>query len=530
MPVNDLSTRMKNLLGNLSPGKKIMLALLVAATISGFIGMMLWAGKPDYHTLYTDLSLEDAGAIVEKLKEQKVPFQISANGTSVRIPREQVYETRLALASEGLPQSNAAGFELFDNAKLGMTEFVQNINYQRALQGELARTINRFTEVENSRVHIVMETKSLFVDQEKPATASVILKLRPGKWLTQDQIQGIVHLVATSVPGLKTENITVVDNLGKMLAGFKEDSGFRKATSDQLEYQKRVEETLEKRINTMLEKTLGPNKAVTRVSCSMDFNRQEMTEERYNPENRVVRSEQLLSENATGSGTIPMGVPGVASNLESQGTTEQQPASNRSFQKQDRTVNYEIGKLTSHTVKPIGEITKVSVAVVVDGSVQTVANKEGQPEEQYVPRSPEEMEKLESIVKRAVNFDAQRGDEIEVVNIPFNTQKDSLETEETFSDSWRDTIKNYSALIKYAFIGIFLIFTFLFVVRPLVRWLTTSPGPEGELLKQLPKTVDEIEKEYAVGSGITYADRAALMIAKDKDVSMGLMQDWLKEK
>ena len=192
----------------------------------------------------------------------------------------------------------------------GMTEFAQNVNYQRALQGELSRSINRIGEIESSRVHIVLPEKSLFVEEEEPATASVILKLRPGKWLSQSQINGIVHLVSSSVARLKPENVTVVDQNGKLLAGVKNDSSFGNLSSDQLEYQNRVEKNLENRVRTMLESALGEDKAIVRLSCSFDFKSQEKTEELYLPDNRVVRSEQSLNESSTNPELAPSGDPG----------------------------------------------------------------------------------------------------------------------------------------------------------------------------------------------------------------------------
>ena len=220
MPLNEAGGQIKNLMASLSPAKKITLAVLIISTVAGFIMLMTWTGRLEYRSLYSGLAPEDAGEILTYLKAQKIPYRISENGTGIQVPHDKVHESRMALASQGMPQGGGIGFEVFDNTKLGMTEFVQNVNYQRALQGELSRTINRIAEVESSRVHIVMPAKSLFIEQEEPATASVVLKLRRGKWLTGDQVQSVVHLVSSSVSRLKPENVTVVDTSGKLLAGF----------------------------------------------------------------------------------------------------------------------------------------------------------------------------------------------------------------------------------------------------------------------------------------------------------------------
>ena len=251
MGIRQLLLQLKTLFQNLSPGKRIALVVLVLGTAAGFSLLMMWTGRADFQPLYSNLAVEDAGIILSKLKEHKIPYRIAGNGSSILIPQEHIHEMRMSLASDGLPQGGNVGFEVFDNTKLGMTEFAQNVNYQRALQGELARTINRFNEVESSRVHIVMPEKSLFIDNEEPATASVVLKLRPGKWLSQLQVNGVIHLVSSSVPRLATENVTVVDNNGKLLSEFKEQSGFGALNSDQLEYQAKVERSLEIRIKSM---------------------------------------------------------------------------------------------------------------------------------------------------------------------------------------------------------------------------------------------------------------------------------------
>ena len=547
MPSNDFATQLKTLLKNLTPAKKIALFTLVTGTVISLIFLVTWAGKPDFQLLYSNLASEDAGAILAQLKDKKIPYQISSNGSSILIPSEQIYETRLELASQGIPQGSGVGFEIFDNTKLGMTEFVQNVNYQRAIQGELSRTINGFSEIESSRVHIVMPSKSLFIEEEEAATASVVLKVRSGRRLNEEKIQGIVHLVSSSVSGLSPENVTIVDNYGKMLAGFKSSSPIGKTNSDQLEFQQKIEKTLEDRVASMLETALGPNKAVARVSCLLDFTRLETTEEKYQPQNQVIRSEQALNETSTAQITVPIGVPGVVSNLaENQtATTEStEPAETTNtndtaketkpptFQKQDRTVNYEIGKVTSHTVHQMGTIERLTVAVIIDGTYKAGKGVTGTGELKYTPRTQEEMKQFEDIVKRAVNFDAARGDEIKVANIPFETSKVNFpQGEEAVAEAgWLLMLKQYSSQIKYGLLIMFLLFSFIFVVRPLIQWLISSSIGEGVLLGQLPKTIEEVEREYGGDlKNLPFRNRALQMISNDKERSAEVMQDWLKE-
>jgi len=533
MPFLDFTAQLTTLFKNLTPGKRITLVFLVMVTVLGFVFLISWSGNPDFQILYSNLSPEDAGNIVLKLKEERIPYKISFNGNSILIPEERIYEIRLQLASQGLPQGGGVGFEVFDNTKLGMTEFVQNVNYQRALQGELARTINGLIEIESSRVHIVMPSKSLFIDEEEPATASVVLKLRPGRFLNKDQIQGVIHLVSSSVSGLKPEDVMIVDNYGKMLSGVKGTSLLGQFTSDQLELQDKIEQGLEKRITTMLEAVLGNEKAIVRVSCLLDFKRLEKTEERYDPANIVVRSEQIFNENSKGTGLTSMGIPGVESNLAEETKPTEIGSSNSGFQKQDKTVNYEIGKVTSHIVEPVGKVERISVAVMVDGIYKMIKGKDGREERKYFSRGQEEMEKLENLVKTAVSFDASRGDNVEVMNAPFESTKVLPEDQRgkgTGSEglSWTTYLKYLKPIIKAGFLVTFLLLSFIFVVRPVVAWITTSPG-RSELLTQLPKTVSEIEKEYGGEvKSLPFRDRASDIIRNNREGSVQLMKDWLK--
>ncbi len=531
MGLRQFFLQLKTVLQNLSSGKRITLIILIIGTAAGFIVLMTWTGRADFQPLYADLDPEDAGVIISKLKERKIPYRIAGSGKTILIPQEHIYETRMDLASEGLPQGGHIGFEVFDNTKLGMTEFAQNVNYQRALQGELARTINRFSEVESSRVHIVMPEKSLFIEDEEAATASVVLKLRSGKWLNQSQVNGIVHLVSSSVPRLAPENVTVVDSNGKLLSGFKEQSAFGTLSSDQLEYQAKVETTLENRIKSMLEKALGPDKAIVRLSCELNFRQQEKTEERFYPENHVVRSEQYFNEKTTEPEPMPEGVPGIRSNLPQENPENKVTAVNTTSEKQDRTVNYEIGKITSRILEPVGEMQRISVAVLVDGTYKRIEKAEGKIEFQYIPRTAEEMRKLENICKRAVNFDAERGDQVEVVNIPFETTTliENLDSGE--DEGWFARLKAYQSYVKYAFLGLFLFLSFAFIVKPLIRWLTELSIADMEIVKQLPKTVGEIESEFGNNAkSLTFTDQASKLIANDNEASVTVMRDWLKEK
>ena len=532
MPIRQIIAQLQNLFKSISAGKRIVLLTFAVGFIAGFVFLMNWAGKPEFHPLYSHLDANDAGVILSRLKDQKIPYRLSANGSTILIPQELIYETRMDLASEGLPLGGSMGFELFDNTKLGMTEFAQNVNYQRALQGELVRSINGFEEVESSRVHIVMPEKSLFIEDEEAASASVILKLRHGKWLSQQQVQGIVHLVSSSVSRLSPERVTVVDSNGRLLTGDESASSVTTLSTDQLDHQLTVERKLENRVLSMLEKALGANRAIVRVSCALDFKQHELTEERYLPENQVVRSEQTFNETAKENDPVPQGIPGIQSNLpQSSGAFNQTTDDeNTTFAKQDRTVNYEIGKLISRTLEPVGGIERISVAVMVDGTYKANVTGAGETEMSYVPRSAEELTKIENLVKRAVNFDADRGDQVEVVNIPFETSQIEQAEAESSLDRWLGHLKKYKPYFKYAFLSLFLFLTFSFVVKPLIRWLTTQTAGDAEILGQLPRTVGELEGEYGANpKQLAFKDEISQLITSDNEASVGVMRDWLKE-
>ena len=529
----DFSNQLKGILRSMSAGKLISLGVLVIGTLAGMIAMINWSGQPDFMPLYTNLAAEDAGEVVAHLRDQKIEYRLSQDGRTIQIPRQRLYEVRLDLASQGLPRGGSVGFEVFDNAKLGMTEFVQNINYQRALEGELSRTINGLAEVESSRIHIVMTSRSLFIEEEEPATASVILKLKSGRWLSEDQVQGIVHLVASSVPRLGPDNVTVVDQAGNLLAGVDDKRTASKISTDQLEFQQRKEKILENQVATMLEKVLGKDKAIVRVACDLNFVQQEKTEEMYFPENQVVRSEQLSSEVSSQPEKIAAGVPGLAANITDQTPAGRSQTAMGGFEKKDNTRNYEIGKMTSRQILPTGKLTRLSVAVIVDGSYETAAVGKGKKKEMkttYVPRTAEEMQTFENIVKRAVNFNEERGDRVEVANIPFNTDK--LAEPEPPGGLARliEQVKAYGYIFKYLIAAIFVLLAFVYVVKPLIGWLTETAWEDVELLEHLPKSLAELEKQYNredQGSGL--AGQAAQLVNVRQEDSARLMQQWLKE-
>jgi flagellar M-ring protein FliF len=386
--------------------KKLGLVVFLIASISGLIVVWLWAQKPELEVLYSNLSSEDAGAIVAKLKEAHIPYSFSADGSAVLVPSDKVHELRIQMATQGIPQGGVIGFEIFDRTTIGTTEFVQKINYRRALEGELDRTIGQLAEVSRARVHLAVPEKTLFTERQEQPRASVVVSLRTGRSLSEGQIQGIVHLVSSSVESLAPQAVTVVDNHGRILSKNSDDSSKFQMSASQLDYQHTLEKKIEENIQTLLEKVVGPNKAIVRVSSLLDLRQVEKTEEKYDPDGQVVRSEQKTDENLSGSSTAPAsgGVPGVLSNTppKTAAATPEGSKSNNSTQKKNDVTNYEISKTVSRTIEPVGTIKRLSVAVMVDGAYEVTKGDKGQSNRKYVPRSEDEMKKLNDLVKKAM--------------------------------------------------------------------------------------------------------------------------------
>lgn len=522
-------------IAGMSAGRKAAFGLLVGGTLAALVSLVLWTGRPDFRPLYTGLSPEDAAAVVEKLRADGVPYRIGEDG-SIRVPADRVFELTMTLAGQGLPSGGGVGFEIFDNARLGMTEFEQNVHYQRALQGELARTIGRFEEVESCRVHLAMAARSLFVEQERPATASVVVRTSPGKSLSRRQVQGIVHLLSTSVQGLAPEGVAVVDTDGTLLSGPESGSG-GDGGGERLAVQNRIERSMELRLRTLLDEVLGPDRSIVRVSCELDYTRQETTEERFDPET-VPRSRQVSRTGGTGPAGIPAGVPGVLSNM-----TEAQtdPAADRgpsAFTREEETVNYEVGRLTRHTVSPVGRIRRLSVAVAVDGTYAP-PTPEGSaaeadpdappPPSVYMPRTEAELATLARLVERAVNFDPERGDRVEVVNLPFESMKPAI-ADAAEDDGWPLAIRPFVPLMKYFVAGFLLLLLFVLVVRPLVKWITGAPPVDARLLKQLPMTVGELEQRVGpTGLPAGASNEWTRTVSRDREQALRLIRRWMAE-
>lgn len=380
----------------------------VLLLLSLVIWSIWWGSKPDYAPLFAHMDAKDAGEIANKLKEMKISYEIGDNGTTLLVPTKDVYKTRLQLATEGLPRGGVTGFEIFEKSNLTATESQNKVQYLTALQGELTRTIEQLAEVEKARVHIVLPEDSLYKKNEKVATASVLLKLRSNAQLDKNQMRGVVHLVASSVQGLKTENITIVDTHGNILYDPTENPANPLSpayTITQLDLQKKVQVDLQNNAQSLLQQVLGPNKAAVRVSVELNFDQRTMDNKVFEPvvdDKGILRSGHETAETFKGKGTQPPGgVAGTTSNIPGYATADR---SDSNYEKKESVRNYEINERNEHVVSAPGSIKRLSIAVLIDSGL-----------------SQTQQEGINKIVSSAVGFNAARGDVISVESIPFST-------------------------------------------------------------------------------------------------------------
>lgn len=396
---------------------KFIMIMMTIGFIGGIVGVTQWARKPDYGLLYGELSPKESGDIIELLKEENVPYRV--RGSSIMIPSEKVYELRLKLASKGLPREES-GYELLDKVSFGTSDFVQKINYRRAVQGELAKTIRHLDYVEWAQVHLAIPEASLFVEKENPPTASVILKLkgRSSGTLKPEQVASITHLVSSSVEGLKPESVTITDTRGNLLSKKGSVSSMIGTSNDQLEVKKKIEDYYVAKAQDLLEKIVGMGKSVVRVSADLDFKHIDEKLIEFDPERRVPRV-QTVTTRVTGGAPFSGGIPGMQANLNlSQSGIVQSVGS--SEEEETAQTQYELSK-TERVIADHGTTLKrLSVAVLLDGSYEETRSTDGTIQKIYVPRNKDDLDRIAALVKQAIGIDTNnRNDSFEIQNVQF---------------------------------------------------------------------------------------------------------------
>jgi flagellar M-ring protein FliF len=415
----------------LSNARKFALLAGLPALITIVVAVVLFASAPGYKVLFSNVAEKDGGAIIAQLSQMNVPYRISGGGSIIEVPSDVVYRTRLQLASQGLPKGGGVGFDLLERQRFGTSQFVEQVNYQRGLEGELAQTIRALREVQDARVHLAIPRPSVFLRENQKPSASVMIALHPGRGLDQGQVSGIVHLVASSVPELSPRQVTVVDQSGKLMSGAADDVSTSGLDRSQIKYLHQIEDDIARKIEAILRPLTGPDNVRAQVAASLDFSQVEQTSETYRPNNdlrdQAMRSQQT-TEATSQSPQGPQGVPGALSNTppgaasaplvqapqgEAGAATASPPMASTS--QRDSKVNYELDKTIRHTRTEVGTIKRLSVAVVVNH--KRVVDKAG--ESKLQPYDPKEMVQIQTLVREAMGFDKDRGDTVNVVNAPF---------------------------------------------------------------------------------------------------------------
>ncbi len=476
----ELMDQLQEIWGKFSTQQKIIVSVVPIFMVIALVFFVSISSRTQMGVLYSNLRGDDAGLIVQKLRDEKIKYEL-ADGKTILVPKEVVYETRLNMASAGLPQGGGVGFEIFDKNKMGVTDFIQQVNYQRALQGELARTIMQIEEIDQVRIHLVIPQPELFVEEEKPATASVVIKFKPFKKLTLSQVKGVVHLLTTSVEGLRAENVTLIDIHGNILNEELQGDTDSKLTATQFEYQQTLEKEAEKKAESILRKVLGPNKAIVKVSAELDFDRSEIKKTTYAPEG-TIRSEQNKKEEFEGIKETAAGVPGTESNIPGYQTVEQGAPSR--YKKDENIANYEISTEHKTVVESTGDIIRLTIAAIIDGKRNLLES--GQ--EEYVPLTFEEIRKYTNIIKNAVGFKEARGDQISVENIPFDVSylaKEEKAMRDVLSQDFRNSlIRNITLVILILGSG-FIIFFTMYRREERVAEMQISPEQEALPLEEI---------------------------------------------
>ena len=490
-------------LSRISGQQKMGLMLAASAIIALLAGGWMWSQAPDYRVLFSNVSDRDGGAIVASLQQMNVPYKFAEGGGAILVPANEVHDARLKLASQGLPKGGLVGFELMENQKFGTSQFLEQVNFQRALEGELARSVQALAAVSSARVHLAMAKQSVFMREQQKPSASVLVNLYPGRTLDPQQVNGIVHLVSSSVPNLPVKNVTVVDQSGSLLSKTDESNPGAGLDPNQLKYLQALEQSYVKRIESILIPIVGQENVRAQVAADVDFAHSEQMDELYkpnqNPENSAVRSQQT-SESSTVPGHMEGGVPGALSNQpplpatapittapppsdqppapgvpgapDPAGMAPATPVKPPANTRKDATINYEVDKTIQHVRKPVGGIKRLSVAVVVNH--RKVTDPNGVVSIQ--PLGEAEKAQIEDLVKEAMGFNRERGDSLNVMNSPFTDMEREAVPELPL---WRqpEMIELAKQIVKTLLIGALILYLVLGVLRPMLKRMNEPPPP-----------------------------------------------------
>ncbi|MDR2092930.1 MAG: flagellar M-ring protein FliF [Azoarcus sp.] len=521
----------------LSQQQKIAAAAALALAMALIVGALLWNHAPAQAVLFSNFDERDGGEIIAALQQQNVPYSVSGDGRAILVPLSTVHETRLRLAAAGLPRGGLVGFEIMDTQKLGISQFNEQVTYQRALEGELARTIQSIASVIGARVHLAMPKQTAFLRDDQKPTASVMVQMRPGRVLDASQVAGIVHLVASSVPKMNDSGVTIINQNGELLTG---EEPLRRSGLDptQLRYIEEVESGLNRRIENILTPMLGKGNFRAQVAADIDFNQVEQTAETYRPNpapEQAIRSQQTTEQQNRDPG--PQGVPGALSNQPPVPATAPitappvppTGADGQALQTVSRSavLNYELDRTIQHVKQALGQVKRISVAVVVNH--RSVRLPTGEP--QTLPVSDEEITRIANLVREAVGYNATRGDTINVTSSPFAEQPEAPVPVPIWKDP--EMIEMGKEGGKYLAVVLVILFAYFAIVRPLLRTVAPPPVREEPAIASDGEEGDEDGVNVELSAAARAEDydsrlaRARQMARDDPKCVAELLKQWL---
>jgi flagellar M-ring protein FliF len=495
----------------------LLAGIAVAIALAVGVGVMARGGGSDYQYVFTNLTQEDAGEASTQLKAAQIPFRMEANGTALAVPADKVYEARILLASSGLPRGGGVGFELFDRGDLGVSEFTQKVNYKRAIEGELARTIGRLSGVRSARVTVSLTEKGLYREEDRKPSASVVVLLQPGRTLDDRELAGIRHLVSSAVSGLGPDAVTVIDGRGAVLSA---DSSW---DSPEASYQRKLEREFEQRITTILEPVVGLGAVVARVTAAVDHTTVNQSAEVFDPDATALRSDRKVTQAQNNQTTNPAAVTGAQANVPLAPQPQPNaPTTQGSSNQQDEVRNFEVSKTTTTTVAKLPRLQKLSVAIVVDGL-------EGK------PRGTDEVTRLGELARKAVGFDEARGDQFEITSQVFGkSEVPELKPEPAKTPVW-----------VYGAVGVGVLVALVLAVvlgrrgreAPAKAELVLEPGAKVSDMEKKAAAIDgvateqkdlpEKPKPVLIDSLADIREQARAMVRQDPDRAVRLLRSWL---
>jgi flagellar M-ring protein FliF len=521
--------------------QKLGLIVAVAATVALLAGLFLWGQTPDYRVLYANMSERDGGAVIEALQQQNIAYKFSEGGT-LMVPADKVHEVRLQMAAKGLPKGGTVGFELMENQKFGTSQFLEQVNYQRALEGELARSVETLASVASARVHLAIPKQSVFVKEQQKPSASVVLALHAGGSLDAGQVSAIVHLISSSVPNMPSQGVTVVDQSGTLLSSARDSSAEQLMDATQLKYVRQIEQDYVKRIEDILIPITGSQNVRAQVTANLDFSQSEQTAETFKPNQppnqAAVRSLQTLE---TMNGTPGAGgVPGALSNqppvpatapIAVPASAVAAAASAATNTHKELTTNYEVDRTIQHTKMPVGSIKRLSIAVVVNNPSTT--DKDGKTTSR--PYTEAEKAQIAALVKDTVGFDPKRGDSLNLLNSAFNERQEVIPE----TPMWKqpDNIAMAKDLFKYLLIAGGIGFLLFGIIKPAFKTITqqsaAQEAAQAQSYGQVAHNAGGATAQYAAQqSANSYEDNLQLakQLAKDDPkIVATVVKEWVNK-